>query len=123
MNKIILISCFILPLLTNVLGQGFELSHLKKLEDIGKKLEESISKQCVAHIDSELGVCKKELQDKYMNKIQKLAQDIAMAGQQGDTNKVAELGKQISNPLCCGLYFIEDCMTNAIVKVDFEKIT
>ena len=91
------------------------------LEDIGKKLNESISKQCVADTDSEQALCKKEFQDKYMNKIQKLVQDIANAD--GDTNKVAELGKQISNPLCCGLYFNEDCMTNAIVKVDFEKIT
>ena len=122
MNKIILISFVILPFLTNVLCYDFH-EFVQKLQDIGKKMTESISKQCLADTNSEQMVCNKEVHDKYMNKINKLVQDITKAGQQGDTNKVSELDKQVSNQLCCTFWFSEDCMTNAVIKVGFEKLT
>ena len=60
------------------------------------------------------------MNDKFGNEVQKITQDIITAGQKGDMKKVAELGKQIYEPICCGIWQSKACMIG-VFKVNLIK--
>ena len=58
MNNLFLISCLTLSI-SAVLGQGMDPKVMQTLQDLGKKINESISKQCMTDTNSGQIACNK----------------------------------------------------------------
>ena len=120
LNNLFHFSCLTLSISAVVLGQGFDQSVIQKLQDLSKKINRAISQECLISKNSEQIACNKKIHDKYGNVVEKTIQDMNIAGQNGDLKKVAELSKQVIEPLCCKIWQSKSCLIVA-VKVGFPN--
>ena len=76
MNKIIIISCLTSLFLTIVLGVSLDPSVIDKLNNLGQKIDHSMSQQCMNDTRSQQRICDMEFNVNYSNESMKLTTDI-----------------------------------------------